>query len=281
MKGGYFIIKLRNISRNTVDIEKVEIYFEDGVKSVGNFYRSISQSKGTPNGRRYLEPRPTIVFFHGFWNKKEVNENHLIPLAHMGYVTVAFDQRGHGEATGKKADWFKMFNDVTAVLNIICTFEDVKEGSLCCIGKSMGGTSVLTKCYADRRVAMVIAMSALHDPYLLIEAKFRFLSAGWFVRHEISKVKNKQALKICARNFLKSDSDFNTNRVFLIHAEQDKIFPPSITFKLNKAQARIPESQAILLDNCGHSLDGQEPLVFGTILKWILENETMKLKEIV
>jgi len=259
----------------------VELIFEDGVKSVGNFYRSISQSKETPNGRRYPEPRPTIVFFHGFWNKKEENENHLIPLAHMGYVTVAFDQRGHGEATGKKSDWFNMFNDVTAVLNIICSFEDVKNDSLCCIGKSMGGTSVLTKCYQDKRVAMVVAMSALHDPILLIEAKFRFLSAGWFVKHIISKVKDKEALKICAHNFLKSDDDFNKNRVFLIHSHEDKICPTSLTFKLNKERAHIPETHAILLDNCGHSLDGQESLVFGIILKWILENEAMRLKEIV
>lgn len=258
----------------------MEITFEDRVKSVGNFYRSISQSKETTNGRRYPEPRPTVVFFHGFWNKKEVNENYLIPLAHMGYVTVAFDQRGHGEAAGKKADWFKMFNDVKVILDKICSFKDVREGSLCCVGKSMGGTSVLTRCYEDRRVSMVVAMSALHDPNLLIEAKFRFLSAGWFVKHEISKIKNKQALKICARNFLKKDADFNKNRVFLIHAKQDKIFPPSITFKLNKAQSRISESHAILLDNCGHSLDGQEALVSGIILKWILENEAMKLKEI-
>ena len=108
----------------------MEITFEDRVKSVGNFYRSISQSKETTNGRRYPEPRPTVVFFHGFWNKKEVNENYLIPLAHMGYVTVAFDQRGHGEAAGKKADWFKMFNDVKVILDKICSFKDVREGSL-------------------------------------------------------------------------------------------------------------------------------------------------------
>ncbi len=266
-----------HISKDSVDIQKVEVIFDDGVKSIGNFYRSMSETILTPQGRRYPEPRPTILFFHGFWNKKEINELHLIPLAHMGYISVAFDQRGHGEAGGKKGDWYNMFNDVVAVLNLICSIEDVREGYICCIGKSMGGTSVLTRCYQDERVAMVIAMSALHDVDLLLNHKFRFLSAGWFVRHEISKVKNKAALKIAAHYFLKHDPSFNKNRVFLIHARKDQIFPPQLTFKLNKEQAGIPENHAILLNNCGHSLEGQESLVFGIILKWIRENKAMKL----
>lgn len=67
MKAGLLIIKYRAISRNTVDIERMEIFFEDGVKSVRNFYRSVSQSKESQDGRRYPEPRPTVVglFFHG------------------------------------------------------------------------------------------------------------------------------------------------------------------------------------------------------------------------
>jgi len=142
----------------------------------------------------------------------------------------------------------------------------------------MGGTSVLTKCYQDERVAMVIGMSALHDVDVLLKSKFRFLSAGWFVKREISKVDDKRALKTAAHYFLKPDPDFNKDRVFLIHAREDKIFPPSLTFKLNKEQAQIPEDHAILLNNCGHNLDGQESLVFGIFLNWILENKAMRFK---
>ena len=268
-------------SKSIVDIQKVEITFDDGVKSTGNFYRSISETKVTPNGRRYPHPRPTIIFFHGFWAKKEVNEINLVALAHMGYLAVAFDQRGHGEAGGKKAEWFKLFEDVDCVLDSVCSFEDVKKGSLCCIGKSMGGTSVLTKCYEDTRVAMVVGISALHSIELLLKAKFRFLSAGWFVRRILSKVEDERAIKISAHYFLKNDPEFNRNRVFLIHGKDDNIFPSSLSFELNKKQAAIPEKHAILLENCGHSLEGQELLVFGIILSWIFENEAIKFKKIV
>ncbi|MFX1392704.1 MAG: alpha/beta hydrolase [Promethearchaeota archaeon] len=268
-----------DISKNTVDIEKVEITFEDGVKSVGLFYRLISETISTPNGRRYSESRPTIIIFHGYWNKKESNERILLPFAQMGYVAFSFDQRGHGEAGGKKNEWYKRFNDIDTVLNLVCSYKDVRNGSLCCIGTSMGGTSVLTKCYQDDRVAMVVALSALHDIKILMESKFPFLSQGWFVKKMISKVKNERAMKITAHYFIKKDPNFNKNRVYLIHAKNDKIFPPSLTFNLNKKQAGIPEKQAILLDNCGHSLDGQESLIFGIITKWILQNESMKLKE--
>jgi len=270
-----------NISKSTVDIQKAEITFDDGVKSYANFYRSNSDLISTQNGRRYPEPRPTIIFFHGFWAKKEENEIYLITLAHMGYLTVAFDQRGHGEAGGKKSEWFKLYNDVDSVLNFFCSFEDVRKGALCCIGKSMGGTSVLTRCYLDNRVAMVIGISVLHSIELLLDAKFRFLSAGWFVKRIISKVKDDRALKTTAHYFLKKDAEYNKNRVYLIHAKNDNIFPPSITFELNKKQAEIPENHAILLDDCGHSLNDQEFTIFGIILKWILENETMKFESII
>lgn len=266
---------LENISKSTVDIQKVGFIFEDGVKSYANFYRSVSDTILTQNGKRYSEPRSTIVFFHGFWAKKEENEIFLVTFAHMGYLTVAVDQRGHGEAEGKKSDWFKLYDDVSSVLNFICSFEDVKKGAICCIGKSMGGTSVLTKCYIDKRVAMVIGMSALHSVEHLLKAKFRFMSAGWFVRHIISKVEDERALKTTAHYFLKNDPEYNKNRVYLIHARKDTIFPSSITFEMNKKQAEIPEDHAILLKDCGHSLQGQEVLVLGIIIKWILENESM------
>jgi pimeloyl-ACP methyl ester carboxylesterase len=266
---------LNTSSKSLVDIQKVEIAFEDGVKSYANFYRSISDSNLTAGGRRYPEPRPTIIFFHGFWSKKEENEEYLISLAHMGYTTVAHDQRGHGEAGGKKSDWFKLYNDVDSVLNFICSFEDVKKGAICCIGKSMGGTAVLTKCYVDERVAMVIGISALHSIETLLNTKFRFLSAGWFVKRVISKVKDERALKITAHYYLKKDSEYNKNRVYLIHGKDDNIFPASITFELNKNQAKIPEKHAILLNNAGHGLQGKEFLLFGIMLKWISSTEAM------
>ncbi|MFW9770548.1 MAG: alpha/beta hydrolase family protein [Promethearchaeota archaeon] len=266
-----------NISKSTVDIQKVEIKFEDGVKSAGIFYRSVSETTLTSKGCRYPEPRPTIIFFHGFWRNKEVNEINLIALAHMGYVTIAFDQRGHGEAGGNKSEWYKLYTDVDIIINLVCSFEDVRKGSLCCIGKSMGGTSVLTKCYQDERVAMVIGISALHDVEILVGGKFPFLSSGWFVRRVMSKVKDEKALKLCAHYYLKNDPEFNKDRVYLIHGEDDNIFPPSLTFQLNKIQSGIPDEHAILLRNCGHSMEGQESLIFGIILKWILENKSMKL----
>jgi pimeloyl-ACP methyl ester carboxylesterase len=265
------------ILKNMVDIQKEEIIFEDGVKSAADFYRSVSESNPTGKGRRYPEPRPTIIFFHGFWSNKGEFENYLIALAHLGYLTIAYDQRGHGEAGGKKSDWYKLYNDVESVLNFICTFEDVKKGAICCIGKSMGGTTVLTKCYVDERVAMVIGISALHSTEALLNTKFRFFSAGWFVRRIISKANDERALKITAHHYLKNNSEDNNNRVYLIHGSDDKVFPVSKTFELNKIQANIPENHAILLNNAGHSLHGKEFLIFGIIAKWILNNEAMSL----
>jgi len=267
----------KNITKSTVNSQKLEITFEDGVKTSGIIYRSRSETLETPNGSRYPEPRPTIIFFHGFWASKEVNEMLLIPLAHIGYITFAFDQRGHGEAGGTKSEWYKLYNDATTVLDYVCSIKDVKKGAICCIGKSMGGTAVLTKCYEDERVGMIIGISTLHDIDILLEANFPFLSSGWFVKRIISRVKNKAAFNIAARYFLKTNPEYNKNRVYLIHGKDDNIFPPSLTFELNKKQAQIPDDHALLLENCGHSFEDQEMLEFGIILKWIMENNIMNL----
>ena len=265
----------REVSNATINIQKVDFNYSDGTKSSAKFYRSNSETIQTEKGRRYPEPRPTILFFHGFHANKEKNEYFLIAFAHMGYLTIGIDQRGHGETGGKKSEWYKLYGDVESVLDLVSDFEDAKKGALCCIGKSMGGTSVLTKCYIDKRVAMVVGISALHSIESILNAKFRFLSAGWFVRRVMSKVKNEKVLQITAHFFLKSDSEYNKNRVYLIHGKKDSIFPYSITFELNKKQAKIPENQAVLLDNAGHSMNNQEILIFSIILKWILGNKSM------
>ena len=109
---------------------------------------------------------------------------------------------------------------------------------------------------------MVVAMSTLHKADPLLEKDYTFLSSGWWVKRWIVKlVDEERRLKTAAHYFLKSDAKFNRNRVFLIHAENDEIFPPSISFELNRQQANIPESQTLLLKGCGHGLDGNETLI--------------------
>ncbi|TFF98009.1 MAG: alpha/beta fold hydrolase [Promethearchaeota archaeon] len=263
--------RFENISKRTVNIQKVDLVLQDGLKTFGKIYRSEEETIGSSKNPHYPEARKAIVFFHGFYANKEINEKFLIPLAHLGYVTVAFDQRGHGEAEGKKTDWIKLYNDVDAILNYVCSLNDVKGDSLICIGISMGGTSVLTKCYQDKRVAMVIGISTLHDVEKYLNAKSTIFSPRWFIRRLMSSAKKneKKSLRFTAHQFLRPDADYNKNRLYLIHGEDDKLFPPSLTFHLNKEQSQIPENQAILLDNCRHNLAGQELLILSIILNWI------------
>jgi len=269
----------KNLSRNIVTSERVEIVFEDGVKSVGVFFRSTSQTINTPEGRRYSEPRPAVVFFHGFMNKKESSEKFHIPLAHVGYVTFSFDQRGHGEAGKGMNDRDQLFKDARVVLDTVCAASDVKEGAVCCIGTSLGATTVLTKCYEDKRVTMVVGMSAFHSVAAFGEVKFNPFSVGKFFRWIMVKTsKRDNNPEISPYFYLKSDPDLNKNRVYLVHGQNDVYFPPEITFELNKQQACIPENHTLLLDNAGHGLDDQELLILATFLKWMGEHEVMALK---
>jgi len=269
----------KQLSRNTVDIERVEFQFDDGVKSVGLFYRSIQQTIETPEGRRYPEPRPAIIFFHGFMSKKEVNEKYLIPLAHLGYVTFAFDQRGHGEAGRGRNDRLQLIKDALPVIDLVCGATDVKPNHICCIGISLGGATVLTTCYADPRVAMVIGMSTFHSIAAFGKIKFNPFSIGKLFQWIMVKTSKKDRHpKITPNYYLKKDPIFNRNRLFLIHGAKDIYFPPELTFELNKQQAGIPEDHALLLENAEHGLDNQELLILAAFIKWLNENEAMTLK---
>lgn len=266
------------LSLQEIDIERVELQLTDGTRTVGKFYRHLTQTIETPEGkRRYPIPRPAIIFFHGFRNRKEGNEKYLIPFAQRGYIGVAFDQRGHGEAEGKKTDWFKMFEDVDPILDYVCATPDVRNGAICCAGISMGGTSVLTRAYQDDRVAMVVGMSTLHDLDVLLNHKYRFMSYGWYIRRKIAEAEKKCSLKVSAHYFLKTNPALNKGRVYLIHAKNDTIFPLKLTFELNKHQAGIPEEQTLILKKGGHGLDGQEGSIFTAILNWLRKHELMRL----
>ena len=267
---------MKRLSNSTVDLQKIEVTLDDGAKSPGLICRAKFETIEKSSVRQYPDPRPAIVFFHGLSSRKESYESYLIPLAHLGYVAVAFDQRGHGDAGGNPLDWHLLYNDIESVINFVCSLEDVKEGALCCVGKSMGANSVLTKCYEDQRVAMVVGISALHSIESMVNAKFRFFSAGWYVRRLMAGVDDESAIKLTPHYYLKNDPEYNKNRVYLIHGKQDSIFPPSLTFEKNKKQAAIPENQAVLLENCGHSFEGQELIILALLLRWIQNNSTMK-----
>ncbi|MHA1752504.1 MAG: alpha/beta hydrolase family protein [Candidatus Helarchaeota archaeon] len=263
----------KDISHQYIDVENIEIVFNDGIKSRGVYYRLSSETIETSDGKRYPEPRPTIIFFHGLMGRKESSDKWLIPLTHMGYLTFSFDQIVRKGQKGL----FQTLNDTSKVLDIVCNTSDVKIGSICCIGISLGGIMVLTKCYVDNRVAMVIGMSTIHDFAVFCDVKNQFLSLGWYVKRQMSKnAIQENTLKTTPHYYLKNDPEFNKNRVFLIHGKKDSFFPPSISFYLNKKQANIPDKNTLLLD-CGHGLDGQETLILGTIIKWLNENDAMRI----
>ena len=161
----------------------------------------------------------------------------------------------------------------------MCAASDVREGAVCCIGTSLGGTTVLTKCYEDQRVAMVVGMSVFHSIAAFGEVKFNPFSVGKFFRWIMAKAsRSGKSPEVAPYYYLKSDSEFNKKRVYLIHGQKDVYFPPELTFELNKKQSGIPEDHALLLDNAGHGLDDQELLVLATFLKWMGEHEVMALK---
>jgi esterase/lipase len=262
------------------DVEKVEIIVDDdnGVKLAGKVYRHVLETIDTPMGKRYPEKRPLVIFFHGFYGKKEESEIYIIPLARLGYIGFTFDARGHGESGGSKNDYNEILKDSKRVLDLVSSISDVKENSICCIGISMGATSVLTECYIDDRVATVVGISAMHNVDAILELKFRPLTIGWFLKRSFKRMRDREKEnKSAPFYYLKDDPKLNEDRLFMVHAENDMLFPPKATFKLNKEQANIPDDQTLLLERGGHGLEGRETLLLASFIKWMHKNKSMRI----
>ncbi|TFF98767.1 MAG: hypothetical protein EU547_00380, partial [Promethearchaeota archaeon] len=100
------------------DVEKFEIILNDDIKLAAKVYRHALETIDTPEGRRYPEKRPIVIFFHGFYGKKEESEIYIIPLARLGYIGFTFDARGHGESGGSKNDYNEILKDSKKILDV-------------------------------------------------------------------------------------------------------------------------------------------------------------------
>lgn len=87
------------------------------------------------------EKNPAILFVHGWTSKKERSIQYAKSLAKLGFISLLFDMRGHGESEGDintlKIDDF--LNDDIEAYDFLIQQKGVDKDSLNIIGSSFGG----------------------------------------------------------------------------------------------------------------------------------------------
>lgn len=84
---------------------------------------------------------PAILFIHGWTSKKERSYQYANGLAKLGYISLLFDMRGHGESEGdiNKATTKEFFDDVLSTYDYLTKTKGVDKANISAVGSSFGG----------------------------------------------------------------------------------------------------------------------------------------------
>ncbi len=117
-------------------------------------------------------PKPLIIFSHGFTRKKEDWKGYMEELAEIGYYTVALDNRLHGERedagfdsimSEKGIDFLEIFRtikdnaeDITVLIDYFTAKTEIDKDRIGMVGVSMGGFTTFRAVVIDKRIKVAI-----------------------------------------------------------------------------------------------------------------------------
>lgn len=104
-------------------------------------------------------PHPAIIFTHGFLSTHDEFGDYPQRFCERGYLTLAFDLRGHGASEGRRGliSEARMTQDVLRALDYIESIPGIDNNRIALFGHSLGGGAVLCATARDARVHAVVA----------------------------------------------------------------------------------------------------------------------------
>lgn len=123
---------------------------------------AVASVSGVEAGRPYLAwrpesepPWPGMLVLHGAGSRKENHADFARAAAARGWLSLAYDQRGHGESEDEMSP--AALADVTRMARFVAAMDGV-EGPVCARGSSMGGFMAIHAAASSDSVAGVIAV---------------------------------------------------------------------------------------------------------------------------
>ena len=113
------------------------------------------------------EKNPAILFIHGWTGKKLTSYQYAKALAKLGYISLLFDLRGHGESEGdiNTATTKEFLDDVLAAYDYLRSVPGVDQDNISVVGSSYGGYlgSMLTAKRKVKRLALRVPADYAND----------------------------------------------------------------------------------------------------------------------
>ena len=104
-------------------------------------------------------PHPAIIFAHGFLSTHDEFGDYPQRFCECGYLTLAFDFRGHGASEGMRGliSEARMVQDLIHALDYIEYNPGIDNNRIALFGHSLGGGAVICATASDARVRAVVA----------------------------------------------------------------------------------------------------------------------------
>ncbi len=225
-----------------------------------------------------VKSKNTIVIVSpGFSDTKESLQYIYFPLAYIGYIILAYDARGIGESkkTGNRNELTKRIEDFKIINNWIKTLESYKVSKIYCLGVSIGAITVLCGGFNNKEIEKIVAISSISKYRENILKSKRMVKLSYRLKGinlKPSETENKNLspyiiietlkAKITREEWLKL-----SNRVFLIHAINDKVIPFK-NFEENRDILELSAENLLIMVKGGHMLKKDEHALVGATLRF-------------
>lgn len=138
--------KIHTVNLNAYHSETVTINSSEGFKLKGYHITPLDRN-----------PKATIILVHGIGSNKEYHLGLAESLANIGFASVLFDNRAHGESEGTYCTYgFFEKNDISKIVDYIQTKNTLPIGIW---GNSLGGAIAIQALAKDKRLAFGIIES--------------------------------------------------------------------------------------------------------------------------
>lgn len=223
--------------------------------------------KGEIDGRPYLAwaptsapPWPAMLILHGAGSAKENHADFARVCAAGGWLALAYDQRGHGEAQDEVSPG--VIADAGAIAGALAARADVDARRVCVRGSSMGGFVAIHAAALSPQIAGAIAICPAGEEHLRrglrdetlefrIGDRSRADLLAWLGEHEIGDAVERMGSK----------------PLVLLHADADERIPSDFSRELH---GRAADPRKLVIVPGGHHRSVQHDAELqSAALRWL------------
>lgn len=245
--GSYFkayrYIERRNILDLNVKYDSLHVTTTDGYQLRGYLVKSsIKNQKGT------------IILLHGIRAVKEIYITKAEELSGLGYNTVIFDLRAHGESEGKFCTYgYKEKYDVSSLCDTLDKIKGLNRNYIVW-GQSLGGAIALQALEIDNRLKAGIVESTFSDLRTVIYDYINYNMGFKNVRVINYMIKRAEMLgRFVADDVVPVKTAENiTQPVMVVHGEVDNRIDPDYGKRIYEKLAS-EQKKLVIVDSAKHS----------------------------